>query len=200
VPAPETFRLFIALPVPDDIKEKLRCAQAEIRSGLRADPVRWVRPEQIHLTLKFLGNVPVARTDELVESVRAACISVEPLQLTAGKIGFFPNAHQPRVIWADIAGETELLERLQSQIERATSTFADAQKDHRFSAHLTIGRIKEIRPADARALEQAASEFTETVFGNWTAATVEIMRSELASDGSRYTRIAEIPLHSAAKL
>ncbi len=190
----ETIRLFIALPVPDDVKEKLRHTQAQVRSCLRADTVSWVRPEQIHLTLKFLGDVPVARTDELVASVRTACVSVRTLHLSAGKIGVFPNARRPRVLWSGVAGETEALERLQSKMEKAAAPFTETQKDQRFSAHLTIGRIKEIHPRDARTLEEAVSDFAETTFGNWTADAVEIMRSELGPEGSHYSRVAEIPL------
>ncbi len=192
----ETIRLFIALPVPGDIQEKLRHAQAQVRSRLHSDTVRWVRSEQIHLTLKFLGDVPVVCTNELFASVRTACVSVPPLQLSSSKIGFFPNARRPRVVWAGVACQSHALEQLQTKIEKATVSFAEVQKDQRFSAHLTIGRIKEIHPRDARALEEAVSDFAKTTFGNWTANTIEIMRSELGPGGSRYSRVAEIPFSS----
>jgi 2'-5' RNA ligase len=196
VPETQTYRLFIALSVPEEVKDQLRRAQSELRARLQNDPVRWTRPEQIHLTLKFLGEVAVERVDELVKSVRSECDPVGSFKLTARGIGFFPNARRPRVIWVGIENESGQLEKLQDKMDRCTSDFAASRKEEHFSAHLTLGRIKDIRPNDARSVEASAVGMSGRTFGSWTVSNVKIMRSELTSQGSLYSCVVKIPLKS----
>ena len=89
-------RLFIALPVPAAVKEELRRLQVELRGRLPNGPARWTRPEQIHLTLKFLGDVSADRVTEIEKAVRTACAAFAPMPLRAERIGFFPQIGFPR--------------------------------------------------------------------------------------------------------
>src|SRR5690242_14727041 len=95
----QSARLFIAVAVPAAVQAGLGIAQKELNQQLRGNEIRWVRPEQIHLTLKFLGNVALEQIEELTSLTREACRRFKPMQLYASGIGFFPSAHRPRVVW-----------------------------------------------------------------------------------------------------
>src|SRR5205809_984446 len=102
---PETFRLFIAISVPDKVKDEIEKAQNELRRALPGGSVRWTKREQFHLTLKFLGNVEAPRVEELTESLRRGLEGFAALRLKAEQIGFFPDARRPRVVWAGVQDE-----------------------------------------------------------------------------------------------
>lgn len=194
MPARDIYRLFIALSVASLVKEELRRAQNGLRACLPAATVSWTRIKQIHLTLKFLGDVDASRAEDLTESVRNRCAGIGPLLLRAAKIGFFPSAHRPKVIWAGVAAKENKLEHLQQQVESAAADFTSIEENQPFVGHLTLGRIKQIRSSEAQALVRAAEELSVRDFGSWTANSVAIIRSELTSTGSRYTCLAEISL------
>lgn len=196
VSVPELLRLFIALPVPQTVIGELQRAQNELRAVLKGGGVRWTQPEQIHLTLKFLGNVPSSDVRNLVDATVAACCSFSPIRLQVRGIGFFPSIRRPRVVWADVREEGENLRGLQSAIARASAPFTTEKDDKEFAAHLTLARVRNIRPNEARVLGEAARCMSERSFGAWTAHKVEIVRSELDSAGSRYSSVGEVILQS----
>jgi 2'-5' RNA ligase len=189
-----TVRLFIALPVSDPVKHELSRVQAELRRTADADAVRWTRPDQMHLTLRFLGNVPVTCVDELVQSVRSTCASRPSLRLRAEGAGFFPNERTPHVVWVGVRDGVGGLALMHAAVSEASAPFTTEKEEGHFTGHLTLGRIKSIRPAPARALAEAAHALAERNIGEWHVTSVEIIRSELTSDGSRYTRVAGLPL------
>ena len=101
-PPPQSFRLFIALTIPEDIKTEIEKAQADLRRALPKECVRWTKREQFHLTLKFLGNVDAQRFEPLVDAMRGACQGFGALELRAEGIGLFPDLRLPRVVWAGV--------------------------------------------------------------------------------------------------
>src|SRR4051794_10724683 len=105
-------RLFLAIALPDAVKNAMETAQMELRRALPEGCVRWTNREQMHLTLKFLGDVGVERVPHLTEAVQTACAGFEVLKLRAEGTGFFPSARAPRVIWAGVQDEDERLPRL----------------------------------------------------------------------------------------
>ena len=190
----EMVRLFIALAVPAAVMAELKRAQAELREQLPGDVVRWTRPEQIHLTLKFLGGMAFSQVDPLGQVVRKACHDFPPLHLHAERIGFFPQIRHPRVIWVSVRDDQEQLGPLQKAIAEAAAPFTLEKDEKEFTAHLTLGRTKNIRAHQARVLAEASQGMANRVFGNWTADKVDIMRSELHSTGRSYSCLASIPL------
>jgi RNA 2',3'-cyclic 3'-phosphodiesterase len=187
-------RLFIALPVPGAVKEELAAVQSELRASLPADCVRWTRREHIHLTLGFLGDVAVARMDDLEKTVRGACAPFAPMQLRAVGVGCFPHPRHPRVIWAGVGDDGGQLRLLAQAMGQATRGFSRQLDEKDFAGHLTIGRAREIKAAEARILGRLSVTMVAKVFGEWRADTVEIMRSELSAAGSRYSCLASIVL------
>ena len=190
----ERYRLFVALEVPEEVKEKMEAAQADLRQALPDRNVRWARREQFHLTLRFLGDVEVARVEALAEAIRGACAGFGALHLRAQGIGCFPERGYPRVVWVGVRDEAEQLPRLQQLVESATESFTSEAKEARFTGHLTLGRIKGIKRSEAEALGKAAAGMANRPFGRWTAHQIELMRSELSPQGAQHTSLAGIAL------
>ncbi len=98
----EKLRLFVAIPMPDTVRNAISGVQQELQRLVSHDAIRWTKPGQFHLTLRFLGDVPGARVAALQEAVNAVCAGKPALSLRAQGVGFFPNARSPRVIWAGV--------------------------------------------------------------------------------------------------
>jgi 2'-5' RNA ligase len=191
---PSHFRLFIGIEAPADVKSRLADAQQKLAGLVAPNAVRWVRPEQLHITLRFMGNVDVLKVEELKYLFQQACTSFAALALRAEGIGFFPRPRSPRVIWAGVQGDVSPLTELQQAIEAAVAPFSAEPADDRFHAHLTLGRIKNIGRQDADALLAAAQKMSKQVFGQWVAGDVQLIRSELSPKGARYTAIQHVAL------
>jgi RNA 2',3'-cyclic 3'-phosphodiesterase len=136
---PQKLRLFVAIPMPEAIRNEITGVQQEMRQLVSRDAVRWAKPEQFHLTLRFLGDVPVERVPALQEAVNAVCLGSPALHLRAQSIGFFPNARSPRVIWAGVNDGQGRLTELQKKIEGAVQPFTQEPGTGRFAGHVTIG-------------------------------------------------------------
>lgn len=132
-------RLFVAIPVPDDVKQYARMIRNEL--GRARPDIKWVEYENYHLTLKFLGEVNGQHLAEIKRNLHLAGESSPAFNLSAGGIGFFPNRARPRVIWMGIKGELDKAEFLADRVDAylATAGF-EPERDHRL--HLTLGRVR----------------------------------------------------------
>src|SRR5262245_13692179 len=137
---PETARLFVALPVTAEIKERLRAVQRELGTLMRRSTVSWTRAEQVHLTLRFFGSVRVGELDAIKTALQNACAGTGALALAASGFGVFPNKRNPRIMWIGIQEPGGKLASLHKQISTGTATFGQAPEDRPFSPHLTLGR------------------------------------------------------------
>jgi 2'-5' RNA ligase len=149
-------------------------------------PVKWVRPEGIHLTLKFLGDVLDAREPELRAALRSAAGTGEPRGITLQVEGFgaFPEARRARVVWAGVAPEPAL-ELLQHRVEHVFAPLGFPTEARAFRPHVTLGRAaRDARPRDLAALEPALGAATFT--GAALVTTVDLMQSTLESGGAVY--------------
>jgi 2'-5' RNA ligase len=187
-------RLFIAISLPEKVKNEIETAQNELRRALPIGSVRWTKREQIHLTLKFLGEVLGNRTEALTQSVQEACKKFPPLRLRAARIGFFPNANLPRVIWAGVSDRAGGLPTLQFAIESAMKEFGTQGPEKTFIGHITLGRAQNLKRPQAEILARLATGMTAKIFGEWTADKVEIVRSQLSSGSPQYSQLASVPL------
>jgi 2'-5' RNA ligase len=178
----DKLRLFLAIAIPEDVREELRRWQQELQPLLPPRVVRWTKPEQFHLTLKFLGNVPAADVPALREAARAVCAMASPLRLRAEGVGFFPNPLSPRVFWVDIKNPDGRLLEFQRQLEAAMAPFAEKEEPKKFTAHVTLARFERLRRPEAERF--AAHAQTDKVFGEWKAKEVELMESQLTQAGA----------------
>jgi 2'-5' RNA ligase len=194
MPTEETWRLFVAIVVPDEVKDSIEAAQAELRSALPKECARWTQRAQFHLTLKFLGDVEASRIAALVEALRGVGDHCAVLRLRAERIGFFPDPRFPRVIWARVHDAAERLPVLQRAVETAVAAFTAERPEGTFTGHITLGRGRMIQREQADILARMAAGMANRLFGEWTADHLELIRSDLAPGGSRYTTLAAIPL------
>ena len=181
-------RLFVALNLPPPVREAVWAAAAPLRElGL---PVKWVRGDGIHVTLKFLGDVADAREAELAAALARAAAGARGLPLALGGFGVFPDLHRPRVVWAGIAPEPGL-EILQHRVEQEFAPLGFPAEARPFRPHVTLGRAqREARPSDFAGLESALEtlEFAETAL----VSALDLMQSTPQSGGTVYkVRLSE---------
>lgn len=178
-------RAFVALNLPDATRRALWSAIAPLRD--RNFPVKWVRPEGIHLTLKFLGDVPDGQRSAVVEALGRATRGARPLPLTVEGFGAFPQPARARVVWAGVTAEPAL-ELLQHAVEREFTPLGFPTEARQFRPHVTLGRAaRDARPVAFKGFDQAlealeALAFSETV----VIESVDLMRSSLQSGGVVY--------------
>lgn len=188
-------RLFVALELPETVLTALADVQTRLRDNCAERTVKWVRPEGIHLTLKFLGEVPARRADDIIRGVEAAVDGHGPLALEATGLGCFPNTRRPRVVWVGLAGDVAALGALQRAVEQALGPLGFPPEKRGFNPHLTLGRVRrDARSADTRALGDLVTRTQLGTVATWQATTLSLIRSELHRDGARYTSLFEAPL------
>ena len=190
----ETVRLFAAVPVPPEIKERLRAVQRELGTLMRRSTVSWTRAEQVHLTLRFFGSVRVDELDVIKKALENVCAGTGALGLAASGLGVFPNKRIPRIIWIGIQEPSGKLASLYKQISTSTANFGQPPEDRPFSPHLTVGRIKQLHSGDGRDVRRFLGENAEAGFGQWSVSAVELIKSELGGEGSKYTALAVVEL------
>ena len=175
-------RLFVALNLPPAVREALWAVTEPLRQpGL---PVKWVRGDGIHVTLKFLGDVGEEREAELVAALARAAAGARALPLALGGFGVFPDFRRPRVVWVGIAAEPAL-EILQHRVEREFAALGFPTEARAFRPHVTLGRAaREARPRDFAGLEATLGglTFAETALVD----AVDLMQSTLQSGGAVY--------------
>lgn len=184
----ETFRAFIAIDLPESAKSFLSEAQEALKLyGFR---VKWVRPQNIHLTLKFLGDTPTADTDKIAEALKLAAKNRPIISLAAKGIGVFPNVRRPRVIWAGLDGQLEELANLQQALDVRLADLGFARERRAFKSHLTLGRVKgKIASGRIRTAIDALKEFGSESF---EINQVILFKSELRPTGAVYTRVHQV--------
>ncbi|HET7624811.1 MAG TPA: RNA 2',3'-cyclic phosphodiesterase [Verrucomicrobiae bacterium] len=196
---PALQRLFIAISLPDEIKNEIEKTQAELRRELPENFARWTKRQQFHLTLKFLGNVNAENLKNLAVALRGVGENFPSLRLRAEGIGFFPDWKFPRVIWVGARDESNLLPELQRAIEFAVRDFTSQKPEGKFAGHVTLGRIPRIKRSETERLANIVGKFRGRFFGEWTGREVELIRSELAPGGSRYATIETAAFSQKAK-
>jgi len=176
------------------VRREIARAQGQLRRHSPPGAVRWSPPEQFHVTLKFLGDVPAAQVEALKQAVSKVCNGFPAMQLAAHGIGFFPGTQKPRVIWAGVEDARGHLGELHRQMDEAMQPFAPAEQPKRFAGHVTLGRFKPgFRAAIPKLLERAA-RLRSRHFGDWRADAVDIVRSELTSAGVLHLPLASCGL------
>jgi 2'-5' RNA ligase len=182
-------RAFFAAEPPVAARQALAVLVQQLRAQPDGDAVRWVRPESLHVTLRFLGNVPAAEVPALVQAVEAALAGVGALRVALGAVHAFPSARQPRVVVVELEPEAPL-GALAERVEAGVVAAGLAPSPRRFRAHLTLGRVRGRRlpPLDRRVAGGGEIDVHEVV----------LFRSDLGPGGSRYTPLARLPLAAAA--
>ncbi len=191
--ADQTLRLFVAVELDEGVRRALAALQDDLRRRGLAD-LRWVRPEGVHLTLKFLGETPADKLPAIQGALTAAVAGIAPQRLRLGELGTFGSRHGPQVLWVDLEGDVAELARLARRVDEALEPLGFAREKREFAAHLTLARV---RPQSAREAGRLLAEALPAVRapdGEAAVREVSLMRSTLGPGGAVYERLATFPL------
>ena len=187
----EKLRLFIAIDIGDNVRSNIASELKDI-SAL-SPKIKTVKPESIHLTIKFLGSTDSGTVPSIIDCLNNALSDSEPFNLEAKGIGAFPNSKKPRVIWAGLTDENkDNLQRLFEAIEEKMVGLNFDEEKRQFNPHLTIARIK--FPEKNSIIKDYIEENAECLFGTINVKSVKLIKSTLLPAGAQYDCIREFPL------
>jgi len=188
-------RTFIAIELDQELHETLAQVQGRLRLQLASQCVRWVRPEGVHLTLKFLGDTSEEQVEQVKEALARAAATVRPFEFAVGGVGCFPNARRPRVVWVGVHEPTGTLGRLRDAVEEQVAPLGFPTEKRRFSPHLTLGRVhrraskSEVRELGEIIAASAVGDLDEMQVGE-----VCYIKSDLRPGGAVYTTLSRAGL------
>ena len=178
----------------EDLKKELNQMEGQLK---KASPpvVKWVDPNSIHVTLKFLGEISEDSIEELMLAIEESAQGTLPFQLEVRGLGAFPNLERPQVLWAGVKGEIEKIIQLQKSIESNTEQLGFPRESRVFSPHLTLGRVRdEARPKERQRLGKLLTDTTFTALHNIDVDAVNLMKSQLTPGGAVYSCIGSVKL------
>jgi len=186
----DKMRAFIAVELPDAVLGELRRALNLMREA-EIHNLRTVRPEGIHLTLKFLGDIENSQVEPLIIAMKKAASEVQPFKIHLGKTGAFPDIQRPRVLWAGVDGEMESLKAIQQSLEKAVEGLGVEGERREYNPHLTMARIR--GGASEEEGQKVAQLLSITILDESLSIPVDsisLMRSTLTPNGAVYDRLA----------
>ncbi len=197
-------RAFVAIELSPELRAAIAQAQAQLKDRLmreirRANAdvrIQWVRPDSIHLTLKFLGNVAEDTLADIESAMHSVVEGRTPFSLEAGGLGVFPHLRSPRVVWIGLSGAVEQLTRLAGDLDAALGEVGFAREPRLSQPHLTLGRIKERSREVGRALSETGVLSQGGTVGTLAVNSISLMKSDLRPSGAVYTRLFEAALRA----
>ncbi len=191
----ETMRTFIAIPLPNSLLERLSALGQKLERQAPYRSVRWVRPEGVHLTLKFLGDTSTDKLPEIKRALAAVAQNAPACTFTVKELGCFPNPRRPRVVWVGVQEPTGRLAALQDAIEEVLTSFGYEPEGRGFTPHLTLGRVRrKVSRTDAAQVGEIITGTTVERLAKVSADRFALIRSVLKPTGAEYTTLEEFPL------
>jgi len=184
----DTNRSFIAIDIQDHIKRDISKVQAGLKSY--GFDIKWVRPEAMHLTLIFLGEIPASSTGVIREQMTHAAKGVRPFSIFVKGVGAFPDARRPRVVITDIDGEKNELKGLKNSLDGHLEILGFPIESRPFKGHLTLGRV--IKKIDGRQFEHAIKGYSEFSTHPFEVSRMILFKSDLKPSGPIYSEMASI--------
>jgi 2'-5' RNA ligase len=185
-------RAFIAITPPTTLQQTV-AAVRQVFQRL-ALPWRWVNPEQIHLTLRFLGNVPEESVPSLLQAIEQAAQGQAAFTLRAKALGCFPHAARPRVLWVGLDDPGRALGRLNERLTAALTPLGFPPEDRPFHPHLTLARVQSIRPSTE--LSPVLQTYQNREFGEFLVTQVHLVQSQLQRGGALHTILHSVELRN----
>lgn len=189
-------RAFIAIDLSAEIIQRLEEVAGQLKQRLAGMQIRWVPVENIHLTLKFLGDVSMTNLEVLKKILLSESSNHPTFEMSVGELGAFPSLRRPRVIWVGITAPSEL-NALQHGIETETARLGYQHENRDFSPHLTLGRVsRNASSQEAHQIGQVLDSFKVGFLGATRVREVYLYRSDLRPGGAVYTRLMTALLQS----
>jgi len=190
----EQVRSFIAIELPDELKEALVQLQAQLRLG-QPTSVKWVDPYSIHLTLKFLGNIAVGRISEITQAIEEAAQGMSPFHLEVKGLGVFPNLKRVQVAWVGLGGEVSKVSKLQQRIESNLVPLGFTAESRSFTPHLTLARLRDrVLPDERERFGQLIANTRFEAVHTIRVDSINLMRSQLTREGAIYSQLSSVAL------
>jgi 2'-5' RNA ligase len=189
----KTIRAFIAVDLNPTIKRTIEDIQNHLKKSDCA--VKWVRPENIHLTLKFLGDVNIKKINSLIQTLADLFCNTKPIETQLTQLGAFPNIKRPRVLWVGLKDDKQNIVQLARSLEENLGKIGFQKDQKPFSPHITIGRLP--APKNIQALTQAISSYTLPPAQAQTVQQVILYKSTLTSQYPIYKKLAKFDFHSS---
>jgi 2'-5' RNA ligase len=188
-------RSFVAVELTDAARRALAGVQRDLKTQAPPGAVRWTRPDSIHLTLQFLGDILPEQVEAVAGALDAACAGRAPFAFELAGAGVFPNLNRPRVVWVGVVEPSGALAALQQRVAQALAPLGFSPEERAFTPHLTIGRAaRDAGPRDLAALGALVARAGIGSLGRVDVDHVNLMKSNLKPDGAVYTPLAVIPL------
>ena len=186
-------RIFIALELPESVRERLGQLQGKLKST--ENRIKWVDPSLIHLTMKFLGEVKEKNLEKVIQTARDVAGRFSVFEMKIGKMGVFPNFSSPRVIWVGIEEGKDKLETLAAELEEKLSQQGFSRSSRKWTSHLTLGRVKVLKARER--LKALFLQYCKEVEGiEVKVKNLNVIKSELTPQGAIYTVLERIPFKS----
>ncbi len=185
-------RSFLAVKLPDPLKEELERVQNRLRSKL--PHLAWVKPSAMHLTVKFFGDIEMEQVEEIQGCAQRVMQHSSRFSLAAQGLGVFPNIRMPRILWVGISGETKILSRLVDDLDEALATLEFPKEGKPFNPHLTLARIKSQGREVGEVLVKKKLLEPSVPIGSIDVTHVSLFKSELRASGSVYTCLWDVSL------
>jgi RNA 2',3'-cyclic 3'-phosphodiesterase len=183
-------RCFIAVHLPAEVRAELTSLEDRLKAG-RHPFVKWVDPGSLHLTLKFLGNAAADSIPRIVDAMSRAAGPHAPFRLRLAGTGAFPGWQHPQVVWVGVEGDLDRLTALQKDLEAAVSPLGFPAESRSFSAHLTLGRLRDrVNADDRRRFAQFAQSVSFETSLSFEVDGIRLIKSQLTPAGPIYTDLA----------
>ena len=196
----DAVRVFVAVGISAEARQQLIDACGRIRRDV-PQGIQWANPDGMHLTLKFLGNIPFSGVEPLLQCLGPAASEACPFPLRLAGLGMFPNQRKPRVLWAGVDGDLRALSHLQLATEDAITALGYPPEQRPFRPHITLGRPRRSVPdAQLSRIGSVVSTLAPPSPAGWQVESVDVMQSELHPSGARYTILGSVPLKSSLPL
>jgi RNA 2',3'-cyclic 3'-phosphodiesterase len=187
----KNIRAFLAIEPPEDILQAISRLQEKLKREI-SGRISWTRPQGQHLTLKFFGDISSGDVKNICSTVQNRIVSEPSLNLKVEKLGVFPDARRPRVIWCGVTGDVKKLFVLQKQLDSNFANIGFPAEDRPFRAHLTLGRIKDSH--GLTGISEALAKYSAFTAGEFSCAELILFQSKLSPQGAIYTKLAEFAL------
>jgi 2'-5' RNA ligase len=190
----ERIRAFIAIELPEAVKTEITRIQDQIKVKSRIT-VRWVRPLNIHLTLKFLGDIDIDQVEDITKAIEGASSGFGPFHLGINGLGVFPNPNRVQVIWVGLSGNLDKLDRLQRNIDNALDRLGFPADRRPFSPHLTLARVPDrATPVERQSTGRLIESMDFRSRLDFPVASVHLIKSQLTREGPIYRRLGSVLL------
>jgi 2'-5' RNA ligase len=187
-----SLRVFLGVELSSDLRQKLADLQNQLRGTL--PKVNWVRPESVHLTLKFIGNVDVTMAEQLLTAIKPVPKSQAPITVEIQGLGVFPHIRRPRILWIGCTGDIPSLLNLMSQIEGALEPLGFPLEEKPYHPHLTLARIKHDNSKVGDVLTHSGLLEQPWNLGTLRIDRITLFRSDLSPHGAEYTALWAVPV------